>query len=541
MQRSRLALIGVLALLVLLHLPLARARPADSSDHVDHYLRVEQYAHELRQGRWPQLLPDPVRGGGHAFPRFYPPLTHLAGATVTLVIGDGVTATHVVATLTLLLSAAALFALLRAGGAAAMAAALGAIAYGTMPYQYTLLYVRGAFAEATLFLWLPLLLLGVWRAFQERQLPRWWPLVLGATILTHTALSLWAIPLLAIVVLLAFPPRLGPALARPVAVAGLLASGLAMAYVLPMLDGLGSVRAGDPEVLWATAAHLGETLDRLANPISLVVLEAALAVGAVIALWRLRGGSDTTRRLLAATVLMQALVVGMIVAPSSVWNLVPQPLLYIQFPWRLSSLVVFLVSLAIGLTTARFTTPTGRKVVVVCIALLVLAAVPRSVMTARDMPTVTRAQVHELLSMPYADHGLTQMGDYLPRDIRPQELALAIDHTRDSLVKANGVEGWRRTADGATAELRLNIRSSVRLPLVGYPDLYRVVDGPERALVAVSEVQGLLAVDLEAGNHRLEVVRKLPRSTSLGLAIAALALLATLSVPRAWLRLSAKA
>lgn len=532
-SRYRLALAGTLALLALLHLPLFRTSPIDSSDHVDHYLRVEQYAQEIRAGHWPQLLPDPVRGGGHAFPRYYPPLVHMGGAATVLLVGDGVVATHLMATLVLLLAAAALFALLRAAGARPSASALGAIAYGTMPYHDILLYIRGAFAEAAMFLWYPLLLLGLWKGVSEGRLPRWWPLVLAATVLTHTALTLWAILFLAGLALLGLGWTRVRGCIKPVALSGLLAAGVAALYLVPMLNGLGRVRAGDPEIMWSTAEHLGTTLDRLARPGLLVSLEALLATAAVVALWKLRRSRDLRRRLLAAAIFCQALVVGMIVAPLEVWNLVPQPLLYVQFPWRLAGLVVFLLSLAIGLATARFASPTGKAVVLASIALFTLAAIPRTLLATRDLPTLDRAFYRSLLASPYADAGLTQRGDYLPRGQEPRALAEAVERTRDSLRASSGPGGWQRQSSGASVDLTLTEFTEVRLPLVGYPELYRVRDRRSGAEIPALVREGQLAIRLGPGQHLLEVRRRLPQDSAAGLALALVALVATLVLPGA--------
>lgn len=521
----------LLTLVFALFLPLLQSDPVESRDHVDHYLRVEQYAAEVTAGRWPQLLPDPIRGGGHAFPRYYPPLTHFAAVPAYLLTGNAVVATHLTAVLAVLLAALAMLAFLRTAGAPPVAASLGALAYGTMPYQFTLLYVRGAFAEAMAMIWYPLLLLGGWRLMQDRTLPRWWPIVLAALLLTHTATALWAIPALGLAGLAAFGgPRVRIAW-KPLVLGTLLAPGLAAFYLVPMQTGLPSVRASDPTVMFIHPEDLAAIGSGLVATGPLILLVTAMGLGGMAALWRLRAREDPATRLLAASLVGLAVVVGVILAPAGPWKLVPEALRYIQFPWRLTGLLVLFASLALGLVAARFRTTLGRRVVYACLGILAIGATARAVVQARETPTLSRAQLQELLDTPYADLGLTYNGDYLPRGVEPLTLARNIDRTRNDLLEAAGSEGWLRDRHGATARITLEAPAQVLLPLTGYTDLWVVRDARSGVTVATTSVEGQLAVMLDAGEHRLDVTERLPWPTRAGIAISILALIVCLRAP----------
>lgn len=531
---ARYALLAVLLFLSVLHGPLLLSGAINSRDHVDHYLRVQQYASELTAGRWPQLLPDPVRGGGHAFARYYPPLAHLAAVPLYLATGNAVLATHITAVACLLFAAWAMFAMLRAVGATPAAAALGALAYGTVPYQFTLLWVRGAFAEAMTLLWYPLLLLGAWRLVNIGRLPRWWPAVLAASLLTHTATALWAIPALGLLGLLTFGTPVSRRVGASILIAGLLALGLAACYLIPMRAGLANVRAGDPDLLWAGVDHFKRTADRLpAGPV-LALLVAGMGIGGGIAWWRLRTTPLHAARLLAATLLVLSGVVGFIVAPGGLWALVPGPFRYIQFPWRLMGIAMLLVSVALGLVAARFTSVAGRRVVLACIALLAIAAVPRTVLISREAPTLSRERIERLVHTSYADLGLTYHGDYLPRGAEPVTLARNIARSRFSLLNASGPAGWQRNRDGATALVRLDEAAVVRLPLTGYADLWTVRNTETGAKVPATAVDGQLAVSLDPGRHHLGISPRLPWSTLVGLVLSLGTVIVLFSAPGTW-------
>ena len=85
--------------------PLWSASGIVSDDYPAVYLRVHQYFQEFRHGYLPAVFPDVVQGGGNAFPRFYPPLAYYVGAGLYGITGDIVSAGHLSALLSLLLSA----------------------------------------------------------------------------------------------------------------------------------------------------------------------------------------------------------------------------------------------------------------------------------------------------------------------------------------------------------------------------------------------------------------------------------------------------
>ncbi|HEX9900702.1 MAG TPA: 6-pyruvoyl-tetrahydropterin synthase-related protein, partial [Candidatus Methylomirabilis sp.] len=216
------ALVVGAGILALAHPSLWSRDAVMTRDHVDFYLRVHQYQRELQAGHWPQVLPDAVHGGGHAFPRFYPPVAQFAAVALNLIVGDVVRATHLAALLTVLLSGIGMFVLVRRVGGRTLPAFLAMIAYSMMPYRFMVLNVRGAFAEAWAFVWYPLVLLGVWHAIRDHRFPVWWPLTLAALLCTHAVLSLWAVPAFLAVVILVPEVRTLRALLRPGVIAAVL-------------------------------------------------------------------------------------------------------------------------------------------------------------------------------------------------------------------------------------------------------------------------------------------------------------------------------
>lgn len=508
-------------LLVLAHPSLRSRNAVATRDHVDSYLRLHQYERELGADHWPQVLPDALHGGGHAFPRFYPPLSQFAPVAVDLIVGDVVLATHLAALLTVVLSGIGMFVLVRRVGDRTLPAFLAMMAYSMMPYRFMVFNVRGAYAEAWVFVWYPLVLLGVWQAIRNHRFPAWWPLALAGLLCSHVALSLWAVPAFLAVVLLVPEGRTLRTLLRPGAIAATLGALAAAFYLLPLWHYLPTVRAADPAVLSATAESVASYRANVAS--SVLAVEILLVVVALVVLVRVRRGQDHLARLAAACVLAHAAFVGLTRAPESVWRVVPDQLLYIQFPWRLKGPAIFFGAAALGFAGARgLSRPTGYLMGTLAAVLAVVGNLGGR--AGRPEKVVPTAQVKPFLrdAIAYRGvHGMTIQGEYLPRGTAPLQLAAAIQASRDSLESTNP-GGWDRVDSEIRVRLRLDEPQEVTLPLVAY-DFYRVssANGPPPSTGAR---EGRLTVTLGPGTHDLRITRRLPSIVLAGFAISLVAL-----------------
>ncbi|HJS47620.1 MAG TPA: hypothetical protein VJ773_06510, partial [Gemmatimonadales bacterium] len=475
-----------------------------SGDHVDFYLWVHQVHAELAEGHWPQVLPDAIRGGGHAFPRFYPPLAQAAAALAYPVTGNIVLASHLSVLAGVLLSAVTIFVLLRALGAGILAATLGAAVYCLFPYRATQLYVRGAFAEGWAMAWYPLVMLGVVRWTREGRLPWWWPLAVAATLLSHTASSLWALPAIGLVGLLAAPRLPDAAAWRSLAGASALSIGLAAFSLLPVAWYLPGVRAAEPGLMAATVELIGATGNvwRRLGPVA--ALELVIVAGA-IALIRAGRGKDDFSRLLGWGLLGHAALLAMSAAPAGAWALVPQPWRYVQFGWRLLAPATFLAALAFGLLSMRFVTGAGRATVALAGALIALGGAARLRSEGLHDPSLTQSRIVPWIGLPYGDYGMTAQGDYLPREANPDRLGPRIAFTRDSLEQAGALT---LDAHGRPATVRTSGAADVPLPLVAY-DVFRVTDEGGRGVPTRSDAGQLVAIPAPT-TRELRISRRLP-------------------------------
>lgn len=324
---------------------------ADSAMYNEVWTR--QFAALLAQGElWPRWMPASFEGLGSPTFYFYPPLAFHVAGLLALALPTAV-AIAAAAGLFLFASGAAMFAWLR--GKTRHALPLAAL-YMAAPYHLMDLYLRGAFAEAAAFAWLPLLALSV-----ERLRARWGPALLA---LAYAGLILTHLPLAVLAgVFLVAPLTLHkvwrePDLLAPAAVGLVAALLLAAPYLAPALLLRGEVHS---ELLHSVAFAPARWAPWRLRPID----RTPATVFALIALaWSaLALGARRTDAVWRWTTLAAA--GGSLALLPAIWAL---PVLSeVQFPWRLLAVVEFA-----GLTAFALRPP--PRLIAVLGAVLLLAA-----------------------------------------------------------------------------------------------------------------------------------------------------------------------
>lgn len=534
----------VLLVVTAIHWRLLEGPGFVTDDYPALYARTAQYWKEIRTAGWPRILPDATRGGGNAFPTFYPPLTPVIAALAYGATGKLIAGVHLVGWLSVALSGLSLLALARGIGLTPLASLAGAIAYVAAPYRFALLQQRGSLAEAWVYVFIPLVLLGGLRLAEGERPPGWWPVSLAALLVTQVVVGGWAILVLAGVVLLAMPRR--PRRDQWTAgIAGLaVAFGLAGPYLIPMLAGMGETRLAEAERIWtdlptiehqalAFAELVGMKRRSLLMRLEFGPLFLALPIAVAAVIWWLRRRGMTSirsARLLAASFLACAGLFAVMMFPGAALAILPEPFRMIQFPWRLLVLANLLGAVTLALVLDLAPRRVGTPAAIVAAVTLALGGLKYGSEPLLEKRYVTDVHVRKFLYDPAGtDHGWTSVGEHLPRGTHEDWLGVAVDRAKPG--PGNDVlERWTRVGSGYAARVRLSSDSAVTLPLVAYP-LWRV-QGADGARLRTETRAGLLTVPLGAGIHELVIERRLTAADWLGLLIGAVSLLGYLR----WLR-----
>ena len=504
-----------------------------NDDYPAVYLRIHQYFQEFRLGHLPQVFPDVVRGGGSAFPRFYPPLAYYVGAGIYGLVGDIVWAGHLTALLSVVLSAIAMAWAAQRLGVPFGVAVVAGLAYATFPYRFTNVIVRGALAESWALVWLPLVFSAAVRLAQGSGSGLALAVPICLLLVTHTGLALWALPLVMATVLASVPVR---RLAwASGALVGWGAAGVALAawYLIPLWYYLPGVRASDPVVMWATAPDFASWhvewgkvlgLDRLAVNLRTGLplrVPMALSIGLpslMMPIALLMARSNTNRLvprarrglpLELATGMATALVLLVMVYPSTVSNWLPQPWLYLQFPYRMAGVAGMFATMATALALGRLGAPRAGAVLFAVWAFVVGGTVVFEANRPTPAKQVTQDTLLALLAS--RDKGLTARYEYLPKVNRPEALGPRVQAARNAL-QATAVR-FHDSTNALQVTVQVPRPTQITFPRVAY-DFLRIVDQAGRDL-PVSSDDGLLAVSLPAGYQVLTVKRRIPWPTRL--------------------------
>lgn len=432
-------LIPVLAFIIVI--PLLLHGPSCGHDFDFHLQSWLDAAQQIRHGRLdPQWAFSPAWNAGEPRFTFYPPLSWMLGALLSLVLPFSLVPAAFT-WIALSLAGLAMFRLARAvvGSAPAL---LASVIYVANPYMLFTAYERTAYGELFAAAWLPLLFLA---AMRER--PRIAAIALPLALLWLTNAPAAVIGSYAFVLVMLIRLALRVRLARrwprlrsieePTSSAvhlaafatGGLVLGLALAafYVLPaaferryvqitmvVIPGL---RYQDNFLFGSTGDLAHDQVLRTASWISVAVLSVtAIVIAAAMRSRQSEPRIDRPRETLSARIVLCAGVLLCFIAflltrfSAPLWAHVPE-LSFLQFPWRLLSMagVLFGVCFALAISRVRlpFTIAAALGLAVVSIAGFASGREFRQACDVTDFPT-TRAQLFE------TNHGVEATDEYTP-------------------------------------------------------------------------------------------------------------------------------
>ena len=430
---------------------------------------------------------------------------------------------------------------------------LTAAAYTYTLYLLANVYVRGAFGEVGAQALLPWLF-WAWRRllWTPRRCVTW--LALAAVLLallaaTHTITFLLTLPcLVAYVVFQVKARRKLELLAAPAAAASLAALLSAVIWLPQLLE-----RGNLSTVAWSTPLLL-DNLWRWQDFVALDLRFRAVDGGqtpyqfGAVQVWLLLAGLIFTRRRTAEWwfwVGVSGVCVGLMSPLSApLWTAFPA-LAVIQFPWRLLSVAGLATALIGAGAVTLFSTPTARALATaLTVAFIVITQTPRTAETPHvAAPSDVRLSPASLARFEVAEsaYGAGYDDEFLPRWAKPAALT-------ESAPAAPPITATVAADAAPPGDLRLRVDAphpfTLRWRQFYFPQVSATLDATESLPTTPDVRTGLVAVNIPAGAHTLEIQRAatLPQQAGLGLTVLGGALLAILLVAqRAWRALTVTA
>ena len=356
-------------------------------DGQDHVARIANFYASLAEGnivpRWAANL---NWGYGHPILMFLYPLPSYVASLFHALGFSFVDSTKLVFAVSFFSSMACMFVWVRAAWGLT-AGVTAAVLYGFAPYRFVDLYVRGAIGEHIAFVFPPLICYGLLLLSQEKRhvlLKGFTIVTLGTTflILGHNALSLMFLPLIAIYGLyLAIGETKKPLQFVMVAVGGVVFGFLLSAFywVPAFFEGKYTLR--DIVTAGEFSGRFVPWLSFLYSPWSYggsQELSKWLGAGQLLALgagfFAIEKSTKYQRLLIAGIFLLFFSLFFMTQNSAPIWNTVTL-LQKFQFPWRIMSVAVFIISVIGGLTVYMMGKK-GIRMAILIVLVSIISTVP---------------------------------------------------------------------------------------------------------------------------------------------------------------------
>ncbi len=521
---------------------------------------------------WPVWGPDHAIGFGYPTFLLYAPLAFYVGEAFHLLGLGFAAATKMTWAVGFLLGAAGSYRLARRWFTPAVAL-VASLAFTYAPYHFSQIYVRAALAEFMALAWLPWTVLAFLRLWDEPGPRRavLAGLALAALMLFHTVSTLTFVPLIGGLLLFLFARdlvrgrRAGRSIWQSVrstsagwTLTALVTAGLlSCIFFVPML----LERGGVAQWQWVKESYSyrlhfvypGQFLlpgwdygysvagpnDGMSFQVGIpIFLLAVLGSVAGVVVRQRRTGRGADRRFMAIFLIAVTLVTLFLMTPAAqvIWDVLPLVEL-IQFPWRLLAVVVFTLAMLAGFgawALNRAAPGRGPQAANPFAYVIGLVLIVSSLPFAQPQIVPLRAQDESPLAvldfeMAFPDmRGMTAWAERPPADADSPLIAqyLAGQPLQKAAIAAGSGEivGQSSGALAARALVRAEGPVTLRFYTYYFPGWRATVDGRPVAIRADGP-NGLIGVDVPAGQHEVEVTFGLTPARIAGRVLAALGVL----------------
>ncbi|GEM_PF-180243 len=510
------------ALTLLAGLPLMQFKLMSGHDTLEYLPRNVEFSRGLAAGQLlPRWAPDLNAGRGEPFFSFNPPVVYFVSALFHA-LGFSFVAAESLTCLTILLLAALGMYLLAGEAFGRRGGLVAAAAYLFAPYTLVVLYVRHALADFSAFAFLPFAFQGLYR-FSARGSSG--SLVVGSLAVALLALSsnpvaLVTAPCLALLLAWTSWTRRDPGvLARGLWCLGL-GLGVSAFFWLPALAERQFVQVSQllngylsyqnhfvyPWQFLSSPWGYGLSLPGPNDGMSFEIgaLHLVLALAALLALRRVRQAGAAAGLLvpfflvvLAGAAFFASTLSGM------VWDALPL-LQYLEFPWRLLSLVAvasaFLAGFPLALLPAqadRWANLAAAGLIVGVVVLNITHAHPERFYSVTDSDYSPEAIVSKNIAV-------TTALEYLPVWVKDRPQAPAAEPL--TLLAGSGrVTATRLLPGDQEYQVEIGQTARLRANTFYFPGWTLLVDGYERPL-DYANPQGVMELTLEPGRHQVRLV-----------------------------------
>lgn len=503
------------------------------------YFRISEYLLEIRDyGFPPVLFPSIIQTGGFAFPSLYPPLSYYFTTLIAALIKNIVLSVHISLFLSVLLSGWSMFYNFKKIFKP-HTAFLAATAYLVFPYRFIDTHVRGAMAESWTFVWYPFIFTACMLMI-KKQFKYSIPVLiisLAGLLLTHSVMAIHFIGLTAIFFAVMVVKFRAWKLIPITTGCGIVSLGLCAWFILPQTAMLGNLKVSDPESMAATldcvvrsAPDFSQLFysnhDRWGihtvksdykNHIFTNFMSFELGIPYVLSLLAFFGylvfpgnkdKSVYTLPLITLSLAVLIIVLWYIAFPRPLGSLLPSQLMYIQFSWRLLGITLFFACVLLAACIDDFVL--GEKAKLQLITLGIIAFIGtinplfKCVFYIEDPVAITDREA----IIPYANKGLVEKAEYVPRDWDTDKCLLFLSGRKIEVTGQANYQWLDKEQETRSFTVNAQTTSTAKIPLTYYP-VWKITN-QDNIPMRQESIHGLIQIEIPPGDHTISIERIAP-------------------------------
>ena len=417
-------------------------RYIDGNDSNFHISNIFSIYTGMKQGTISNVLPIIAHNFGYATRIFYPRLAHFSTALVTLILnGKVIWGLKIIHFIVFFLSAVMMYKLVNKVFKSKFSALISAIFYLLFPYMITEVFVRDAVAESFIFIFMPMILLGLYELFHgdKKYFYLWFTLGYVGIMNSHLVLAVYFTLFVFIYLLLNIKNVFDKSNLRALITSSILILLLTATFTIPMLQhkSLNIYTVFADEGMANKGSVAGSTL-RLRDffiqepcvaysdiTYYLNLLGFALAVLAIIMNKKIFLEND--QKNFFKFILIATIICTFLMSKICPWVIFPKTLIMIQFAWRLEAILLFLLSILAG---SVFKDIESKKIrVISLIAILLFNGL--TVYKAYDFDILVERKLEDI---DISSYGTGWQREYLPMNTQ-NNLDYYDSRSEDVLVK----------------------------------------------------------------------------------------------------------
>lgn len=416
----------------------------DGNDSNFHISNIFSIYTGMKQGMVSNVLPVIAHNFGYATRIFYPRLAHFSAALVTLIInGNVICGLKIIHFMVFFLSAVMMYKLVNKLFNHKLSAIISAIFYLSFPYMITETFVRDSIAESFIFIFMPMILLGLYELFHgdKKYFYLWFILGYVGLINSHLVLAVYFTAFAFIYLLLNIKKVFDKENLLALITSSTLILLLTATFTIPMLqhkslnaytvfkdDGM----ANGGSVAGSTMGFKDFFIQKPCAAYSdityyLNLLGFGLAVYAIVINKKIFVKDEQNNFL--KFLFIAIIICTFLMSKLCPWVIFPKTLLMIQFAWRLEAILLLLLSILAG---SVFKTIENKKIRVT----VVIIAIAFNVFTVYNAYNFDILKDRKLEDIDMSSYGMGWQREYLP--INTENNLEYFDSRNDDILVKNG-------------------------------------------------------------------------------------------------------